>query len=68
MAYERVTVVLNEHDMAKLRDVAQREFRRPRDQAAYMLIQILQLENKNNIGVIGSEATHADVMESVNQF
>jgi hypothetical protein len=37
MTYERVTVVLNEDEMAKLRRIAQSELRRPRDQAAYIL-------------------------------
>jgi hypothetical protein len=41
MTYERVTVVLTEHEMEKLRKVAQRELRRPRDQAAFLLRRAL---------------------------
>ena len=66
MVYERVTIVLSETDMAKLRDMEQRELRRPRDQAAYILAQILRSENKNNIGAIGSKATRADVIQTTN--
>jgi hypothetical protein len=37
MTYERFTVVLTEPEMKILRKLAQKELRRPRDQATYLL-------------------------------
>ena len=51
MTYERVTIVLTEHEMQALRNIAQQELRRPRDQAAYILRNVLSVSDsvkKNN--------------------
>lgn len=47
MTYERVTLVLTEHEMQELRRLAQRELRRPRDQAAYIIRRVLNGEQQS---------------------
>lgn len=42
MTYERITVVLTDQEMSKVRKLAQQELRRPRDQIAYMVKQVLE--------------------------
>ena len=49
IVYERITVVLTEHEMKKLRMLAQRELRRPRDQAAYIIRNALILESEYEV-------------------
>ena len=44
MTYETVTVVLSQHEMGRLRALAQRELRKPKDQAAYLLRNVLLSE------------------------
>ena len=48
MTYETVTVVLSQHEMGRLRALAQRELRKPKDQAAYLLRNVLQSEGLEN--------------------
>lgn len=42
MTYARLTLVLNEHEMQALRRLAKQELRRPRDQVAYIVRNVLQ--------------------------
>lgn len=60
MTYERVTVVLTQDEMQRLRGIAQRELRRPRDQAAYLLRSVLSGEqgaDNNKPAIADSLAT-----------
>ena len=53
MTYETVTVVLSQHEMGRLRALAQRELRKPKDQAAYLLRNVLQSEGLEKVNSAG---------------
>lgn len=63
-----LALTLDSMELCRLKTIAKSDLRTPEAQARYILRSVLfdLSDTKNNIGVKGSEATHADVVQTTN--
>lgn len=62
MAYRTMTIAISDEEMQALNRLAMAEYRRPRDQARYILRKVLignQVEEKHNGAVISQDTPRA---------
>ncbi len=60
MTYQRITVVMTDSEMQALQDAAQRELRRPREQARHILRSVLFGEGLGSDPEIAPVATQTN--------